>query len=219
MTTQSPFIAHPPSARRLLLTMLIAMVMAGIVLVAVVLPAEFAIDPTGIGSRLGLTKMSQPSQIELTDTLGGNEKIAASAKLPPSEVKGAPKPLPLPNPAVHQSQPAPAHTQTVTVTLSPFEQTEIKAVLDGGKMMLYSWKVDGGKIYEDFHGHDPAWVNKNAFVRYEEKNDSVGANGSLVAPFTGEHGWYWLNVGKKPVTITLTVQGYYDRIVDYGVSR
>ena len=39
----------------------------------------------------------------------------------------------------------------------------------------------------------------------------------VVAPFSGEHGWYWLNISEKPVTIKLTVTGYYDKMVDYGV--
>ena len=37
------------------------------------------------------------------------------------------------------------------------------------------------------------------------------------APFTGEHGWYWLNYNDFPVTITLTVTGYFDDVVDYGL--
>lgn len=219
MTTQSPFIAHPPSARRLLLTVLVAVVLAGTVLTTVVLPAEFGIDPTGIGKAMGLTKMSQTSKVELGDTIGGNEGIIASAKALPSEVKGSPQPLPLPNPAVHQSQAAPARSETVTIKLPPYTQTEVKAALAAGKMLLYSWQVAGGKVYVDFHGHDPAWENKQAFVRYEEQNASSGANGSLVAPFTGEHGWYWINTGKTPVVITLTVQGFQDKIINYGVSN
>lgn len=212
---QSPYQAHPPTARRLLLSVVAALALAGVVLVIAVLPAEYGIDPTGVGSRLGLTQMSQAStkKIELIDILGGNEHVIDAS------VPAFGEPLPLPNPAVHQSQAEPPKAETLTITLPGNSETEIKTALSVGKMVLYSWKVDHGQIYVDYHGHDPQWENKEAFVRYEEKDGSAGANGSLVAPFTGEHGWYWLNYNEFPVVITLTVNGYYDKIVNYGVNK
>jgi hypothetical protein len=204
----------------LLLSVLIAAALSGVALATIVLPAEYAIDPTGIGEQLGLKKMGQASaQIKLADNLSGNENIGKDAAKVSSENTSKLKPLPLPNPLVHQSQPTAAQSETLTIKLPAFAQTEVKAVMQSGKMMLYSWKVDRGQIYEDFHAHSPEWENKSAFVRYEDKNDSSGANGSLVAPFSGEHGWYWLNTNKFPVVITLTIQGYYDKIIDYGLSR
>ena len=65
-------------------------------------------------------------------------------------------------------------------------------------------------------GHDPA-AGDDFFVRYEEQQAGTKGNGSLVAPFEGEHGWYWLNINEVPVTITLTVTGFFDDIVDYGI--
>jgi hypothetical protein len=29
--------------------------------------------------------------------------------------------------------------------------------------------------------------------------------------------WYWLNYNDFPVVITLTITGYFDDIVDYGI--
>ncbi|MGE0188379.1 MAG: hypothetical protein AB7F79_04975 [Steroidobacteraceae bacterium] len=211
----SPYQTNPPSSRRLLLSVLAAMVLAAVVLLVAILPAEYGIDPTGMGRTLGLTQMSQSAAtkkielIELIDTLSGNEKITTV------EIPEVGQPLPLPNPAVHQAQTEPAKSETLSITLQPEEGTEIKAALSVNKMMLYSWKVDRGGVYVDFHGHDPAWTDKQAFVRYEEKDAGTGGNGSLVAPFTGEHGWYWLNYNEFPVVITLTVSGYYDKMINY----
>lgn len=214
---KSPFEAHPPSARRLLLTALAALMLAAVILLTIVLPAEYSIDPTGIGGVLGLKKTTAAEQkIELLDTLGGNEKIDTNSA---AGGAGSSQPIPLPNPAVHQSQASAAQAETFTITLPPFAQTEIKAVLKTSKVLMYAWKIDRGQIYVDFHGHSPDWTNKEAFVRYEENKASAGANGSLVAAFPGEHGWYWLNGNAFPVVITLTVQGYYDKIIDYGVSK
>ncbi len=58
------------------------------------------------------------------------------------------------------------------------------------------------------HGHDPG-AGQDFFVRYrEDQEGTTEATGSLVAPFDGEHGWYWLNLHDGPVTITLTVTGF-----------
>ena len=81
---------------------------------------------------------------------------------------------------------------------------------------VYSWSVDQGTVYSDFHGHTPE-AGQGFFVRYIEHQDTTGGNGSLVAPFDGEHGWYWLNYNDFPVTVTLTVTGYYDDVLDYGI--
>ena len=127
------------------------------------------------------------------------------------------EPLPLPNPAVFQGAAVAPKSETVTVTLPVGGETEVKAVLGTNKVILYSWKTDKGVAYVDFHGHSPDWTNKQAFVRYLEAKDGIAQDsGSLVAPFAGEHGWYWLNIGDEPVTITLQVSGYYDEIKNYG---
>lgn len=117
---------------------------------------------------------------------------------------------------MHQNEPAAAHSDTVEVVIPPEQETEIKLFLKTSKAVLYSWKVDRGTIYSDFHGHTPD-AGPNFFVRYIEHQETEGGNGSLVAPFEGEHGWYWLNYNDFPVTVTLTVSGYYDDIIDYGI--
>jgi hypothetical protein len=212
-TPNSPFQVQAPSASRLVKSVLAALVIAALVLVIVVLPAEYAIDPTGIGSKLGLTQMRQGGgeAIQIKDTLGGNENVGKV------QVADVGEPLPLPNPAVFQGAAVAPKSETVTVTLPVGGETEVKAVLGTNKVILYSWKTDKGVAYVDFHGHSPDWTNKQAFVRYLEAKDGIAQDsGSLMAPFAGEHGWYWLNIGDEPVTITLQVSGYYDEIKNYG---
>lgn len=50
---------EPPSPRKLLRSTLIALAVAVLLLVTVVLPAEYGIDPTGVGRVLGLTRMGE----------------------------------------------------------------------------------------------------------------------------------------------------------------
>lgn len=207
----SPYEVSPPTARRLLISILAAVGAAALLLVLVVLPAEYGIDPTGLGSRIGLTAMRQPVRtLKMEDVIGGNEKYREVAIPDPGQ------PTPLPNPAVVQLKTQEPSTRTLTVKLDSDQETEIKAVVDAAQVIVYSWHADG-QVYTDFHGHEPD--SGTAFVRYEEQQSGHDGRGSLVAPFSGEHGWFWLNISEKPVTITLTVTGYYKDIVDYGIIR
>lgn len=214
-TPQSPYQTNPPTGRRLLISVITAVVLAAVVLAIVVLPAEYGIDPTGIGARLGLAQMKNGGQaITLTDTLGGNENIAKA------QIPDVGEPLPLPNPAVYQGHAEAPKSETVTVTLPAFGETEVKTALQTNQVVVYSWQVDKGLVYVDYHGHSPDWENKQAFVRYQEAKDGLaGAHGSLVAPFTGEHGWYWVNLNDFPVVITLKVTGYYDKVINYSLNK
>jgi len=200
------------SPQRLWLGALAAFVAAAVVLVTAILPAEYGIDPTGIGGVFGLTAMTEPAgrTFEITDVIGGNQELRLV------EIPDFGEPVPLPNPAIHQEADTAPQTRMMTVTIPAEAETEIKTVLTEGKVILYSWSVDRGDIYSDFHGHDPA-VSSEFWVRYREHQESAGGNGSLVASFNGEHGWYWLNYNEYPVTVTLTVIGYFDDIIDYGI--
>lgn len=208
----SPFESNPPSARKLLLGIGAAVLAAAILLVVAILPAEYGIDPTGIGRALGLTAISGPAKsVQLTDTIGGNTNLKEIA------VPDVGEPIPLPNPAVSQLKDAAAETYTQVVTIPEFRETEVKMLLDEAQVVLYSWEADGD-VYVDFHGHEPA-VTGEGFVRYREEQSTRSGHGSLVAPFTGEHGWYWLNIDEKPVNIKLTVTGYFKGMKDYGIFK
>jgi hypothetical protein len=105
----------------------------------------------------------------------------------------------------------------VEINLGPGQETEVKAKMREAKVILYTWTSVGGPAYSDLHGHDPA-AGSEFFVRYrEDQNGATEVTGSLVAPFDGEHGWYWVNINDVPITITLTVTGFFDDIIDYGI--
>ena len=203
---------QPASKKRIGQATVVAAIVALIVLVTTVLPAEYGIDPTGIGEAFGLTVLSQPSRtIEIIDVLGGNEGVREV------EIPDFGDPVPLPNPGIHQVEEQASRTDTVEIVIPVGGETEIKTVLRAGKVITYSWHVDQGLVYTDFHGHDPALGN-DFWVRYKEDQEgSAGHHGSLVAPFDGEHGWYWVNLNDDPVTITLSVSGFYDEMIDYGI--
>jgi hypothetical protein len=208
----SPFEVDPPSRKQLVTSILAAVAGAALILVAFVLPAEYAIDPSGIGKTLGLTAMHAPTRtLQIKDVIGGNEAYR-EVKIPDPR-----DPIPLPNPAVVQIKQSAPRSETKTIKLEPGQQTEIKAIMDAAQVIVYSWKAEGGEVYTDFHGHEPE--GGESFVRYEEQQSGAEGHGSLVAPFAGEHGWFWLNISEKPVTITLQFTGYHREVKDYGLIQ
>jgi hypothetical protein len=201
---------HLPPRKNLLASVAIAAGVAAVLLVLFILPAEYGIDATGFGRTLGLTELAAPTRIiEVRDVIGGNE-VLRTVSLPATG-----EPVPLPNPAVYQDEQRAPETRTMQVNIPADGQTEVKLKMTEGKVIVFSWQVDRGDIYEDYHGHDPSLGD--GFVRYEEQQEGSSNNGSLTAPFTGEHGWYWLNYNEFPVTVTLTVTGYFDDVIDYGI--
>ncbi len=201
---------HLPPKQSILGSVFIAAGVAAVLLVLFILPAEYGIDATGLGRALGLTELAAPTRvIEVRDVIGGNE-VLRTVSLPATG-----EPVPLPNPAVYQDEQRAPETRTIQVNIPADGQTEVKLKMTEGKVIVFSWQVDRGDIYEDYHGHDPALGD--GFVRYEEQQEGSSNNGSLTAPFTGEHGWYWLNYNEFPVIVTLTVTGYFDDVIDYGI--
>lgn len=201
-----------PSRNKLLLATLGSLIVALILLLLVVLPAGYGVDPTGFGRATGLTALAQPPArtIVLSDVIGGNQGLREVT------VPEVGDPTPLPNPAVFQDQTEPARSQTLSIVIPPDGETEVKLVLQEGKVAQFSWAVDRSTVYVDMHGHDASF-GPEFFVRYKEEDEGAVGHGSLTAPFSGEHGWFWLNYNQFPVTITLTVSGFYDDVVDYGI--
>lgn len=145
--------SETPSSKSLIRATLISVVAAIIILLVAILPAEYGVDPTGLGGAMGLTELNADPfvTIEITDVIGGNEVIREV------EIPDYGEPTPLPNPAVFQDQEGAPETRTLEVLIPAESQTEIKLLMQEGKVALYSWSVDQGDIYVDFHGHDEAF--------------------------------------------------------------
>jgi len=101
-------------------------------------------------------------------------------------------------------------SEVIEITMAPGEQLEYVLDVKQGDSLLYSWQVDKGNLYSDFHGSpdDKDKYPENYWIRYEESEDA-GAHGAVVAPFTGHTAWYWVNKNDHPVTIKLELAGYF----------
>jgi len=166
------------SLKTLIISIISAVLLAFVVLIAIVGPAEYAIDPTGLGKVLGLTVLAKPIE-------QGQKAVLA---------------CPTGN-AMADWQ------DIVLITIPATSELEYKFYLNQDAEMAYAWASDDAQLYFDFHG-EPAGNTTGYFKSYEEATASK-AEGVLVAPFTGTHGWYWKNAGSKPATVTLKTKGLY----------
>lgn len=119
---------------------------------------------------------------------------------------GASEPPPSPPPA-NQAEPPPRvyKTESTSFTLRPSQAFEYKYRLEKDRGMVYAWKATGIVKYE-FHGEPD---DSRLKVLSYDKQENDYASGTLTAPFTGIHGWYWENASGGDLTITLTTSGFY----------
>ena len=106
----------------------------------------------------------------------------------------------------------------LTIEIAADSAVEYKALMQQGGSMSFTWSVQSGQVYYDMHGHDPAF-GEEFFTRYAE-GEGDAAGGSIVAGYSGQHGWYWLNLEAEPITIQLKTAGFYTDIIkiDLGES-
>lgn len=123
-------------------------------------------------------------------------------------------PAPLPSATIYQNHQGPARSERTQIILQPGERTEVKALLQQDQVITYQW-VSNLPVYVDFHGHEPD--ESDVWYRYREQQAGMSSFGSLVAPVSGEHGWYYRNDNPSEITIDLRVDGYFDGLRDLGV--
>ena len=137
--------------------------MAGLILVIAVLPAEYGVDPLGIGRRLGLTAMS--------DVAKQVEALAADR----ASRGGGGTPTIAPQDRAFQQE-------TVEFKIAPGAFVEYKYRLEKGEALLYSWKATG-PVNCDLHA-EPDGAPQGYAESYEKKDrisQGVGhADGALL---------------------------------------
>ncbi|AZZ92188.1 hypothetical protein EUZ85_16245 [Hahella sp. KA22] len=186
--------AVSPSSKTLFKATAIAMVVGAGLLVTTVLPAEYGIDPTGVGGYLGLTQLNAIAPQETTEP--AEDPMISDAQL-----------ASLLNPVWKGD--APLRTDTLTITLAPNEGAEIKAKMQEGDRFMFKWEAQG-PVNFDMHGERPNAGDE--FTSYWVGRNKTNANGAFQAPFEGVHGWYWHNGGNQPVTVTVTTTGFYEKL-------
>ncbi len=213
--SDTPLRAELPSSKKLLRSTILAAISALVLLVAVVLPAEYGIDPTGVGGVLRMTKMGEIKQ-QLAAEAAADAALATQPAT--TGTPGIAKASPAQPPATAvlaaaQKEPAEAAAPEVNwrdeipFTLTPGEGTEIKLKMVAGAKAQYSWVVKGGEVNFDTHGDAPG-----KSISYEKGREVASDDGVLEAAFTGNHGWFWRNRGQSDVQLVLRTRGDYNDI-------
>lgn len=209
--TELPTRAELPSARQLTRSTLLAGLVAGVLLTVAVLPAEYGIDPTGVGRLLGLQRMGEIKTAQAREAAQENAPIpGAAAAAAPAAAAVAPAITPAATPAT-ATPVAAMKNDEVSVTLKPGQAAEIKLAMDQGAKVAYQWAVRGGAVNFDTHG-DPVKPPAGFYHGYGKGRQSMGEKGELEAAFDGQHGWYWRNRSNENAVITLRTQGGYSAL-------
>lgn len=196
-----------PSSARLLKSTVYAILAALVILVTVVLPAEYGIDPTRVGKLLGLAEMGE-IKVQLAEEAEADRRMqqrnAAGSEKQSGLLDGI---LGLFVSQAHAQSAQNQWTDQVSITLAPGEGAEIKLVMEEGAVAEFSWVADGGVVNYDLHGD-----GGGQSISYKKGRAVPGHDGSIKAEFTGNHGWFWRNRDKRNVTVTLFVRGAYSEI-------
>lgn len=188
----SPASTDLPSGARLVRATLLAAASAGALLVAVILPAEYGLDPTGFGRAVGLYRAPEAAVVEPRPAIAasGNGASAVPGSLFTSDT--------------------PYRSDELSLTLAPGEGAEIKAQMRAGERLVYSWTTAGGGVDVDMHGESLDGAAGDRSYRTGEFETS--GHGAFAAPMAGNHGWFWQNLNDTPVTVTVKTSGFYARL-------
>jgi len=200
-----PTRAELPSTQQLLKSTGIAFAAAVVMLVTVILPSEYAIDPTGVGRAIGLTEMGEIKE-QLAIEAEEDRAQTSSLESDNSFLKSIASVFTIS--AAHAQSPSTGWDEEVSFELVPGQGTEYKLTMTKGAVVSFDWFAEGGRANYDLHGE-----NKTQSISYKKGRGVTGEQGDLVAKFDGNHGWFWRNRDMQPIKITLRVKG------DFGALK
>lgn len=185
----------------------IAAISSAALLLLAILPAEYGIDPTGIGKKLGLLAIS--SQSTSTATFDGKMSFNIGKYDPQAErinesVQGL----------IHLEN-TPFKSEVIDIKIEDIGEVEYKFIMPADTTFVYAWEVlnpKGEGVYYDFHGHPSskdASLYPDKFEMAYAKGEGTAQNGSFTSPFAGYHGFYFMNIEEGPITVRLTISGYW----------
>ncbi|SFC91748.1 hypothetical protein [Pseudoalteromonas denitrificans] len=110
------------STKTLIKASLIAATIASLVLIICILPSEYNIDPTGLGNKMGLTKLAQQTH----GTTSAIEKAESNSIALKSD--------------------------KVEIEIPANRGLEYKLLMEKYAHLEYQWQTNGKPLYFDFHG-------------------------------------------------------------------
>ena len=190
---QQPTEKDLPTSTQLLKSTIIAIIVAIILLVMVILPAEYGTDPTGVGKLLGLKEMGEIKMNLLDEFQKESSQENAVSSMD-----------------IDHTEDIIENEDVVEQTLEPGQAIEIKLEMKSGALVQYKWETSKGGLNYDLHGD--GYKGSQKFVSYKKGRMVQSDIGELQAEFDGYHGWFWRNREKFSVTVILQTSGDYIRI-------
>lgn len=213
-----------PSTKQLLVSTLLAIIVAIIILVIAILPAEYGIDPTGVGKAIGLKQMGEIKiQLEKEAALDSSGVVSEIENKVEAEVKNENLAELKTIEKISEEQSAlnfealnskarnseALNSEIIQIELAIGQAAEVKVALNKNQSVDYQWQVDQGHLNFDNHGDNIA-IN---YFNYSKGKAVTSDKGTLKAEFDGKHGWFWRNRSTKTVMMTLRVEGEFDQLI------
>jgi hypothetical protein len=185
-----------PTSSQLLKSTIIALFVAGTLLICIVLPAEYGTDPTGVGEFLGLKKMGEIKASLEKEALNENQKFDEYIST---------------NEEIRQRfETSKGYKDVKEFVIAPDDAIEIKLEMEKGSIAKYRWNTKSGGLNYNLHGDGYKGSQKS--TTYKKGRMTSSDNGEFKAEFDGYHGWFWRNRNSEIVTVILETDGEYIQI-------
>tara|TARA_R110000822_G_scaffold188444_1_gene327532 strand:- start:7 stop:639 length:633 start_codon:yes stop_codon:yes gene_type:complete len=190
---------------------IVSLVVGALLLVIAVLPAEYGMDPTGVGKMLGFSKLYVPEETGTT-SIGAMASNSSTAIIKLEKAGSGPdveRPVEADNPPPTTQLSSREDETTVVVPAGKGIEFKIDMLKYG--RMKYEWITANGEVlYFDFHGEvkQEKEVKEVYFESYTIAN-SNNMVGTFLAPYEGKHGWFFRNTSNEDVTVNLRLKGQY----------
>ncbi|MGF7025015.1 hypothetical protein [Sphingobacterium sp. HSC-15S19] len=181
---------------------LIALVIGSVLLVSAVLPAEYGIDPLGIGKVTGFSKLYVPEDKSVATTSQTEHKLLTIDKVGSGPEVARPTAADNPPPAEQLAE----RTDEASVLVPAGKGLEYKINMLKYGALKYEWTTDKNEVYFDFHGEVK---DHNDYFESYTIAYSNNVAGSFIAPFEGPQGWYFKNYSNEDITVKIKLKGQY----------
>lgn len=194
--------ASPPPAQLSVKPRALALIVGGglvagtLIVLGFVLPAEYNMDPLGVGRLSGVARLWAPAERTM-DTTAGSAPLA-------------------------RDYDAPLRSDVIEIPLTDFmggakgSELEYKVRMKEGATLVFAWEAIGAAnardIHYDFHGHTTPTGREAMTVATYRQDFGVRQRGALTAPFDGIQGWQFSNTGDKAVVIRVRLSGFYELV-------
>ncbi len=174
------------------------LVAGALIVLGAIMPAEFNVDPLGLGKLSGVARLWAPDENTIDVKSGAGGPLAREFDLP-------------------------LRTDVIEIPLTDFmggakgSELEYKVRMKQGASLVYEWQVTGAQrandFHYDFHGHTtPGSRTEEMTVATYKQGYGLSAQGALTAPFDGIQGWQFSNSSDGPVVVRVKLTGFYELI-------